>query len=418
MATTIKTALELPQNIQTDAFNYYSNNVSPNFPSGGWVPVINQWFTTDTGKQWLTEKGYTYNPTASQSTQMSTGIKTGDLIQVPNLRGGTVQRYAFIDDNGDIWGLATKGDLATADYLKEGDSWTYVTTDPTTNKIISPSKTGQYYDPLYGQWKPMESTDLFASVGAGTTTPADQANIDYTNAQTQYTQAQIQKLQQEMNSPDPTTSNNAAMQLYGILADYAASSNSTNVNQWGNQAAAFNQAYGNAIEQNKQLMEMSTQPINLVAYLNRIRGETPPDWQIPNYQQMPDAFTGWQQQQPTNQGLPDTATILALLQQLGIGGNQQTPVNSNAATSQWNPTQQVYQTGYQSPAGTQQPPAGGILPNGQWVPSTYTGYVVTPEEMAAMNAAVTTNWGTSPVPPPKQKAADASPSQGGVDYLW
>lgn len=307
---------------------------------------------------WITSKGYTLSSgplvTASTSTAATTGQKTGDLIPVTNPRGGTVNRYLFIDDNGDQWALATKGDQTTADYLYTNGKWEYVDTDENGN-IIAPASTtlaNKYYDTITGTWKDNVSTDPFANLGTTSAEPtaAEQADIENTQANTAYTQASTQKLLNDLNSPTTTDSqkNDAAIQLYGILTNYINNNNSNAVSQWGNQASAFNQAYGNAIDQNKWLQDMSTSPLNTVAYLNLIRGQMPPNWNLPNYQKMPDAFTGWNQQQPQTQPLPDTAQIQAILQGLGWGNTantqQGTPVPSVTT-----PDNVVHQMPYTSP---------------------------------------------------------------------
>jgi hypothetical protein len=400
---------QLPTNIKGELFNYYTRNLDDSYLELGagnpsFIRDADNWLKTSNGQYWLSQRGYAMSGGASGTTGGTTGgtsggTSGGQTYNIPDLTEGTEytvngqKRFIVKDYYGHTYaetptadGKAGSGNI---DYVYDNGRWVLIRlkTNALTGETIpgsytavnEPTLTGKVWDQMSG-W-----VDDTSTTETGTTTDPE------ADARARLYNAQADEILATLNNPTSSNEekNAAAVQLYGIMASMTNNNNSNAVSQWGNQAGAFNTAYGNAIEQNKWLQDMSTSPLNTVAYLNLIRGQNPPDWNIPNYQQMPDAFTGWQQQIPVNQTV-DPATVLNLMKELGIGGNQ-SGVGSNAANSQWNATANQYQTNYTAPAGTEQPPAGGILPNGQWVPSTYTGNVITPQNAPA-------NW-TDPNPP-------------------
>lgn len=265
-----------------------------------------------------------------------------------NWNGKQITRYVFPDSYGNTL-LAQNSDGTNTDFVIKDGNPVYVVKDD--NNIWYNPDTNKQFSAYNSQWS--DYTPASPDINIDPNAPlsaTDQANLEYIQSQTGLNNAQAQKYLNDINSPTTTDSekNAAAIQLYGWLMSYVNNNNQNATTQWNNQASNFNTAYGNAIDQNKWLQDMSTSPLNTVAYLNLIRGQMPPNWNLPNYQKMPDAFQGWNQQQPQTQPLPDTAQIQAILQGLGWGNTantqQGTPVPSVTT-----PDNVVHQMPYTSP---------------------------------------------------------------------
>jgi hypothetical protein len=332
---------------------------------------------------WLAEHGYRVSTTeeaaavGADNTEISNTptennwsiYSEGDEVTF-TYNGQSIKRYFYNDPYGNIL-LAQNADGSNTDFVIKDNQPTYVMRD--SNGVWYNPDTNKQFTAYNRQWTDYTpATDPFANLtDTGTVSPVDQANIENTQADTAYRNALTQQLLADINSPTTTETqkNDAAIQLYGILTSYANQNNQNAVSQWGNQAGAFNTAYQNAIEQNKWLQDMSTSPLNTVAYLNLIRGQNPPNWNLPNYQQMPDAFTGWQQQQPTNQPAPDAATVLALMQQLW-GQGKTTPNQYVTPNGQTHPVTEPITNWSTVVTPEQLAPAGQTWNGSQYVPTT------------------------------------------------
>lgn len=250
--------------------------------------------------QWLTERGYTLAPadlpTASQTAITASGHKEGDLIQVTNPRGGIVNRYFHIDDNGDQWALATKDDLATADYLYSNDKWINVTTDA-NNQIIATVDTdlaNKSYDILTGTWKDIASTDPFADMlgGNAPTTPIEDAQIASYQASIDDDRAQLQYQYDQLNSGNLSDAQQMALSQWYNNAMVSIQQDQMKLDQYKTQMTAWQNAGAQQLENQKYMSELAQSPLDSVAYAYRQYGANVPSYWKSSFQPLADPYAG------------------------------------------------------------------------------------------------------------------------------